>query len=306
MENNIRHKRIMPIQHNMIPYRVYLSGGGICAMAHVGALQELSKHIPLHVVKEWMGVSAGSIVAMCLCIGYTLDELMDFSIRFDFTNIKEMDSIPGWILHFGLDTGERLQRLIDACLHVKGVSSELTFQQCQEQFGRSLRVMASDLNDVTARMFSATTSPHYRISDAIRASMSAPYYFQPFLCPETGHYLVDGAVISNYPLFVLPKEEHERTLSILIRTSVEKVVDLMDMGIDELITRPMYIALQEKANIEIRSYDARCIPIMLGEINILDFSFDEETKKVIIEKGKQAVMNFFQNGTRLYRRHSFS
>ena len=67
----------------MIPYRIYLSGGGICAMAHVGALLELSKRIPLKAIKEWMGVSAGSLMAMCLCIGYTLEDLVDFSLRFD-------------------------------------------------------------------------------------------------------------------------------------------------------------------------------------------------------------------------------
>lgn len=183
-------------------------------MAHVGALQELSNHVPLHTIKEWMGISAGSLVAMCICIGFTLEELLEFSIRFDFMNIKEMDSIPGWILHFGLDTGERLHKLIDACLHVKGQSSDLTFQECYDRFGKSLRIMATDLNDVLPITFSHTTTPTYRISDAVRASMSAPYYFQPFLCPQTGHYLVDGAVISNYPLFVLPKEEHEQTLSI--------------------------------------------------------------------------------------------
>ena len=164
--------------------------------------------------------------------------------------------------------------------------------------------------DVLPITFSHMTTPTYRISDAVRASMSAPYYFQPFLCPQTGHYLVDGAVISNYPLFVLPKEEHDQTLSILIRTSVEKVIDLMEMGIDELITRPMYIALQEKANIEIKCYDARCIPIMLGEINILDFSFDEETKNKIIAKGKEAVISYFRNQRMEMRsntrRHSIS
>jgi NTE family protein len=294
----------------MLPHRIYLSGGGICAMAHVGALQELSNHVPLHTIKEWMGISAGSLVAMCICIGFTLEELLEFSIRFDFMNIKEMDSIPGWILHFGLDTGERLHKLIDACLHVKGQSSDLTFQECYDRFGKSLRIMATDLNDVLPITFSHTTTPAYRISDAVRASMSAPYYFQPFLCPQSGHYLVDGAVISNYPLFVLPKEEHDQTLSILIRTSVEKVIDLMEMGIDELITRPMYIALQEKANIEIKCYDARCIPIMLGEINILDFSFDEETKNKIIAKGKEAVIGYFRNQRMEMRsntrRHSIS
>ena len=103
----------------MIPTRIYLSGGGICAMAHVGALMELAPHIPLHAIKEWMGVSAGSFVSLCLAIGYTLEETYEIAVRFDFTQIKEMDSIQGWILHFGLDTGERLLRLVHACLHVK-------------------------------------------------------------------------------------------------------------------------------------------------------------------------------------------
>ena len=273
-------------------------------MAHVGALQELSKYIPFSHIKEWMGVSAGSLVSMCLCIGYTLEEVYDFCVRFDFTNIKEVDSIPGWILHFGMDTGERLHRLIDACLHVKGLSSKLTFQECKEQFGRSLRVVATDLNTAEPCIFSPTDTPHYCISDAVRASMTAPYYFQPFLCPETGHYLVDGAVISNYPLFILPEEEHARTISLLIRTSVEKVKEVMDLELDVLLTRPLNIALREKATIETRCYDSRCIQIQLGEINILDFSFDEETKNTIIDKGKEAVIAFFQKRPLSIRRHS--
>ena len=103
-------------------------------MAHVGALIELSNRIPLKAIKEWMGVSAGSLVAMCLCIGFTLDELYKVCIEFDFTNIKEYDSVPGWLLHFGIDTGEKLHKLIEACLHVKGLSSDFTFKECYEKF----------------------------------------------------------------------------------------------------------------------------------------------------------------------------
>ena len=48
----------------MFPRRIYLSGGGMCAIAHVGALLEIATHIPLKMIKEWMGVSAGSFVSM--------------------------------------------------------------------------------------------------------------------------------------------------------------------------------------------------------------------------------------------------
>jgi NTE family protein len=289
----------------MIPYRIYFSGGGICAMAHVGALIELSKHVPLHAIKEWMGVSAGSLVAMCLCIGFTLEELLEFCVRFDFTHIKEMDSVPGWILHFGMDTGERLHRLIQACLHVKGLSSEFTFQECLTQFGLHLRIVATDINDAVPIIFSPTTTPHYCIADAVRASMSVPYYFQPFICPESGHYLMDGGVISNHPLFVLPDEEHRRTLSILIRTSIEKIENAAEMEMDEFMMRPLNIVLIEKSKMESRFYDARCIQIMLGELNILDFSMEDDTKQMIIQKGKEAVVQFMGHQKPI-RRHSIS
>jgi NTE family protein len=290
----------------MIPYRIYLSGGGICAMAHVSALIELSSHISLHTVKEWMGVSAGSFVAMCLCLGYSLEELTKLCFGFDFTNIKEMDSVPGWLLHFGIDTGEKLYKFIEACLHVKGESSDFTFKECYDKYGLSLRVVATDLNYAVPKTFSPTDTPDYKIANAVRASMTVPYYFQPFICPVSGHHLVDGSVISNYPLFVVPKEEHSRTLSILIRTTVEKKDDLADLEMDELIARPLNVTLIEKVNIEARFYDARCIQIMLGEINILDFSFSNEMKELIMKKGREAVRDFFKESSPLKRRHSFS
>lgn len=274
-------------------------------MAHVGALLELRKHIPFTMIKEWMGVSAGSLLAMCLTIGYTLEELEDFCLRFDFTQIKEMDSVPGWILRMGMDTGDRLERLIHACLHVKGLSSELTFQESQAICGYALRIVVTDLNDATPVMFSPEDTPSYRIADAVRASMTVPVYFQPFMCPVTGHYYMDGAVVSNYPLFLLPSEEHKKTISLLIRSSVGKIENA-ELSVEQVFARPMYILYSEKINTEIRCYDSRCIQMELGEIDIFDFSMDQTLKQQIIEKGKQAVMAYIKMQPSPLRRHSFS
>lgn len=289
----------------MIPYRIYLSGGGMCAMAHVGALQELTKTVSLRAVKEWMGVSAGSLVAMCICIGFTLEELFDFCIRFDFTHIKETDSVPGWILHFGIDTGERLHRLIDACLRVKGLSADITFKECYDRFGISLHILATDMNEACIKQYTHELTPEYKVSDAVRASMTFPYYFQPFICPETGHYLIDGGVISNYPLFVLPEKEQQRTLSILIQTTMEPKEDLHEMELDQLFTRPLNLALVGRSEIESKLYPIPCIKIILGQINILDFSFDEETKDKIIGYGKAAVEEYNKQQKKHTRRKSF-
>lgn len=278
----------------------------MCAIAHVGALLELAKHVPLKTIKEWMGVSAGSLVAMCLCIGFTLNELADFCVRFDFTNIKEYDSVPGWVLHFGIDTGERLHKFIEACLHVKGLASDLTFKQCLTKFGKSLRIVATDLNEAKPITYSPKDTPDYKVVDAVRASMSYPYYFQPHICPQTGHLLVDGGVISNYPLFVVPEEEHSRTLGILIRTTIPKMEDIMEETIEKIIARPLQIVLREKNNVEARFYDAHCIQIQLDDLNILEFAFDEETKNFIIKRGKEAVIDYFRSAGKSKRRYSVS
>lgn len=289
----------------MFPHRIYLSGGGVCGMAHVGALLELRKHIPFTMIKEWMGVSAGALFAMCLSIGYTLEEMEDFCIRFDFTQINEMDSVPGWILRMGMDTGDRLERLIHACLHVKGLSSELTFQEAQAICGSSLRVVVTDLNDAAPVMFSPEDTPTYRIADAVRASMSVPLYFQPFVCPVTGHYYMDGAVVSNYPLHLLPLEEHKKTLSLLIRSTVGKI-EGDELSIEQVVTRPINILYADKINTELRCYDSPCIQMELGEMDMFDFSMEQEIKLQILEKGKQAAVSYVKARPIPRRRHSFS
>jgi NTE family protein len=286
----------------MIPYRIYLSGGGIAASAHIGALQELNIHTPISSIREFMGVSAGAFVAMCFTIGYTLDELENLCLRFDFTNITEMDSIPGWLLHFGMDTGDRLYKMIAACLHVKGLSSTITFKEVYEEFGYSLRILATDLHDAKPMVYAYDTTPDYCIVDAVRASMSVPYYFQPFICPVTGHFLVDGAVTSNNPLFILSKEEQLRTISILIRVSIEpkEVIELEDF-----LLRPLNVLYAQKMDIESTFYDCHCIQIMLDGINIMDFSLAEEVKRTIIKKGQEAVRHYRNKIPVIKRRNSF-
>lgn len=290
----------------MLPTRIYLSGGGICGVAHVGALQELANHIPLSAIKEWMGVSAGGLMAMCLAIGFTLEELADFSVRFDFSHVQEPDSPTGWILHMGMDTGERLLRLVHACLHVKNLSSDLTFEELHQRMGISLRILATDLNLATGRCFSPHDTPTYPVAIAVCASMTYPYYFQPLICPETGHSLVDGGVTSNYPLYLLPKEEHPRTLSLLLRLGISPVESLGDLPSAQLLIRPLSVALTEKTNIEATLYDTECIRIPIKDVSVLDFSLSEDMKKGLIESGRVAVQTWLRTRPKPVRRRSFS
>jgi predicted acylesterase/phospholipase RssA len=131
--------------------------------------------------------------------------------------------------------------------------------------------------------------------------MSIPYYYQPFICPETGHFLVDGAVTSNVPLYLLSKEEQLRTLSIVLRTSVEKK-EVLEM--DDFLLRPLNVLYAQKMSIEMTFYNTRCIQIMLDGIDIMDFSLTEDVKRDIVQKGIEAVRMYSAVQPRVKRRNS--
>ena len=79
----------------------------------------------------------------------------------------------------------------------------------------------------------------------------------------------------------------------------------MNLDLEELIMRPINIILAERTNIEARFYDSQCIQIELGNLNVLEFSFDDKTKNFIVDKGKKAVIDYFKNYPKLQRRYSF-
>ena len=59
-----------------------LGGGGIKALSYLGALDYLEEKEYIHVdkIKTFSGTSAGSIVSFLFNIGYSVKELIDFSL----------------------------------------------------------------------------------------------------------------------------------------------------------------------------------------------------------------------------------
>jgi predicted acylesterase/phospholipase RssA len=285
----------------MIPKRIYLSGGGVTVIAHMGALKELQKRGYLASVREWVGVSAGALLSLCLVIGYTLEEIEDFYLRFDFTNLVDIDSAPGWIINYGLDTGNKLRKLVEACLHVKGLSETITFQELCNR-GLSFRIFVTDLHRAELVEYSDRLTPNRSVVDAVTASMSLPYYFQPVIDSETGHFLIDGGTISNYPLYMLTHEELAETLGIYLRTVPSAVEEL---EIQDLAFRPVQILLSMRARFETRQYMSQTILVELGHKSAIDFGIANDMKLDMIRMGREATVAFFkQRASTLQRRYS--
>lgn len=272
----------MPIT-NWFPRRIYLCGGGIRTSVHVGALKELEKRGLLKNIREWSGVSAGALIAFCIAIGFTLDELDVFCSQFNFMEIVHVDSLPGLLTNFGIDDGERLNRLLEACLHVKGFRSTLTFREAPT----NVRFFATDLCTQKMVVFSNTTTPDCPITFAVRASMAFPYYFQPLRNPSDGHYLADGGIISNYAKAYFTEQEQKELLSIVItdNPTVER-----NMNWQMITSRPVIISVQQKHIDEYNLSTDNTIKIQITNVNALSFDLSESKKKELIELGRQSAI----------------
>lgn len=280
--------------------RLLFCGGGVRVIGHIGALEVLSAAGELGHIKEYCGVSAGALLAMCLAIGYTLAETRSIVLGFDFTNVMDSVGAPGFIMNFGIDTGSRLQRMVEACIHVKGLSPAITFKELKT----GLRVYATNLNTAELVEFSAVKTPDIAVADAVRSSMSFPYYFQPYVDVSSGHHYGDGGIISNFPMHLFTEDQRAETIGFLFNETCTYVDDL---DFTTFIMRPFILNMQSRSHNDMRVYGADALIIDMTGIGALEFDIDKAAKEGLLERGRKAAGSWLSRKKSLVssrRRHS--
>jgi len=282
--------------------RIYLCGGGVNSISHVGCLEELESRSLLAHVKEWMGISAGAFTAMGIVAGYTIPEMKDFNLRFDYSAVSDPDEASGWIVNMGYDTGNRLKRLIKSVLHQKGFEDTVTFKELHEKTNRVLRVFATNLNTGQMMTFDPDKTPDYLVTNAVMASMLIPGYFQPFECPDSGHLLCDGGVITNYPYDYIerPSDSDILYVSILYSTNFQSQIELMD-----IFKRPFELLMNHRTKTSIQPYIHNTIVTSLKNTAAVQLTLTKDEKAAMMRKGKEAVIAFFKDKIPV-RRYSVS
>jgi hypothetical protein len=257
----------------------------------------------LKCVKEWMGISAGALGAMCLAAGYTVTEMKRFWLEFDYQAITDPDMATGWLMNMGYDTGNRVQRLLHAMLKEKGHADTITFEQLAAKTGFSLRVWATNMNKGILEEFSDKKTPTYCVSYAVRASMTLPYYFQPFKCPVSGDTYLDGGVITNYPLHYLTEQERNETLGLLITYTPALIPSL---EFQDFLTRPMYLYTQSRSHQDYEIFKDQTVQIPMDSRSPVNFEMPMEQKVALMELGLKAARMFLKGYRKPVRRYSVS
>jgi len=197
-------------------------GGGVKGTALVGVVA-VTQNLGYQFV-NLAGTSAGAIVAALLAAGYTAEELKTVMDALDYNRFKDeglVDKIPvfGHLLSLGFEKGiyegAYFEGWIRDLLQAKGVRTfgDLVMEESKDnpRYRYKVQVIATDISRGKMLVLPRDITDYgldpdrLEVARAVRMSMSIPFFFEPVLLHDvngTPSYIVDGGVLSNYPVWL--------------------------------------------------------------------------------------------------------
>ncbi|MGA8941722.1 MAG: patatin-like phospholipase family protein [Thermoactinomyces sp.] len=285
-------------------------GGGIKGIGLVGALSVAERKGFRW--KKVAGSSAGSIIATLLAAGFTAEEMAELMFEKDFKDFltpKWPEYLPYigpairlWFKK-GLYSGNDLEKWIAQILESKGIR---TFKDLKGD--TELHIIASDITRGQILVLPRDLEDYgYKLEDfpvakVVRMSCSIPFFFDPvkLACQKTGEicYIVDGGVLSNFPVWLFDKEKPRwPTFGFRLYSPDEKQFHEIS-GPFSMLLSIFFTMLEAHDNRYIEDLDqVRSIQVPSLDVKLTDFSISEEKKKQLFQSGVQAAETFFNQWT---------
>lgn len=187
-----------------LPFKVnnlVLSGGGLSAIAILGALKRLS----LTSVKftNYAGSSFGAILALMMSIDMDLITAERLLLEFDYEHHQSCN-LELLLSHYGLDDGIKIEQYICKLLRQHTGLNDPTFKQLHEKYHNTLWISAVEINRSRAThkdqivYWNHLNAPDMPIALAIRSSISIPFVFTGSRIKDKIY--VDGCIVDNFPV----------------------------------------------------------------------------------------------------------
>jgi len=223
-------------------------------------------------VKEISGSSAGSILALLLALGMSVDEILEIALDLDIPKFVKL-RIGSFFNKFGfVDLEPIREKLVEVC------GCDPTF----EELDTKIYVSAYCLNTSTTEYFSRDTHPKMKVIDAVCMSMAIPLIFS---CGKyDGKTYVDGATQEQYPMApFLDKKPHEITC---IKLKMDRVYQ------EEINNPRQYVEALVRSSLTNRveySEYTEIVEINVGDTNIFDFNMCYEDKVKLYNIGYSTI-----------------
>ncbi len=282
-------------------------GGGVKGVALIGALEEMERH-----GYEWdqvAGTSAGAIVAALVSAGYRGRELYPIFRQLDYLSFlrhRGLGRLPvvgplyALLRNKGLYPSDSIERFLDDLLAKKGIRA---FGDLPP--GR-LRVIASDITGGRMLVLPddladfGVDPQRFPVARAVRMSCGIPYIFQPFVLVKQGvsHYIVDGGLLSNFPVWLFDVEGIPRWPTFGFRLSgeagesrPEKTDGLFDFTKALLVTM---VDAHDRLYVK-KAHAVRTVFIPTLGVRTTQFNLPESLRQALYESGREAAREFLRS-----------
>ena len=305
-----------------------LEGGGVKGIGLVGAVARLEREFDFARVA---GTSVGALVGSLVAAGFTGGDLEDELFDFPFDEVTHpdlLDRVPvvGPLASIAFERGvwetTRVRDHLAKVLEKRDVS---TFGDLRRRdAGSSLPIERRYRLVVTATEVTAGELLYlpwdYRdrfdvdpdtqlVADAVAASIAIPFFFVPRTLvdrrTDTEHVLVDGGLLSNYPISVFDRTDRTPPRW---PTFGLKIVPRLPEGIQELVPFAGRIPLRGMRHVEAvlatavvgrdQTYlsrpdvRARTIEIDTSGVGVVEFGLSHVQKHHLRDHGWQAAERF--------------
>lgn len=290
-------------------------GGGVKGIGLVGAVAYAEE-----IGYQWerlAGTSAGAIVACLLAAGYTALEIKDSLMELDYGIFKDptlgvkvpvISSMIGLVFFKGLFRGKRVETWLRDLLMRKGIRTfgDLYRKEDQAEASR-LQVIASDLSRGRMLVLPDDLVDYgykpwqFEVASAVRMSMSIPYFFQPVVLPchqvrSTGKsYIVDGGLLSNYPIWLFDSKETPRWPTFGFRLVEPDYFEPHEIkGPISLFGAMVSTILEahDERHIKDSNFD-RTIPIPTLGTKTTEFDLNFQRRQALFDAGYESARAFF-------------
>jgi NTE family protein len=297
---------------------IVIGGAGSLIYSYIGAVKELFSDNELSKIQNYIGTSAGAILAMILACGANRNFLTKKAKSIDLTQFVDSSwtyviNMYNLMTQIGHNKSDRALNGIEDILEELTGNKFITFSQHYKKYKKNLVIIGFNVSKNVLSYFNRLNDPDMQISHAVRISISVPLLFCPFT--YKGDIYVDGGVVMNYPISFITTDTFK-----LLNNYDEKIIGFkcegskVDLGY--VLKRTIGIkTFDNKTNDEINiiSYVAsilgvlfdtnveefinenmlkRTVRIDSSSYNSMDFNIDRKTKRNMIKLGKHSAKVF--------------
>lgn len=276
-------------------YNCVFGGGAIRGMCYIGAMQALQEFNVE--ISSIAGSSVGSVFASLFALGYSIDEIKEFFLDFNFNMFRDIN-ISLFESDLSISKGEIFLDWLREKIEKKYFGENYKKDTKRVRFKdieNNLYILTLDINTNTPFIFSKENTPDEEIAFAVRVSAGMPGLMKPVNYGNA--ILVDGDLIKSWPawkVFTDLNTSENRLLEFRLEGSREnqEIKNPLDY-VNSVLSTIWYLSTENIYNLYHENDRYDYVIIDTKDVIMFDFTLDKNEKEKLIDIGYKTTKKYF-------------